>query len=293
MNLIDSFTETFDALEDSPLKLLLKTVDIHNFDDQLPSTEGLEQTVGVGTKVETGVFMKAFVENDLNSFVQTSNDDLMYELFIAGIIRKKPKLFLNNPVTLLNSQESSVAPMRMWAENFNSTEHKSKILDGAAEFLSESKSLNRLKENVAIIMDELFSNALFNGPVDDSGYPIFKNMARNEKIRFPGNKNAKFFLVHSKDDLFVGCIDPFGSIDRSRFVKTIEQTYSVGKVRQDDELEGGKGAGFGMRMMLDRSRSLYALSEKGKRSLVVSHMRLNISLKKVETTPKQLHINCF
>lgn len=293
MNLLDSFSQTFEALEESPLKHLLKSVNIYDFDQQKPSTEDLAGMVGVGNSIDTATFMKAFVDNSLNYVVQTNNDDLLYELFIAGIILKKPKLFLNNPVTILNSQENSLTPMRMWAENFNCTDHKGKILDGVDKFLSESKPLNRLKENVAIIIDELFSNALFNGPADDNGYPIFKNMARNEKIRFPGNKNAKIFLVHSRNDLFVGCIDPFGSINRKRFVKVIEQAYSVGKVRKDDELDGGKGAGFGMRMMLDRSRSLYVLSEKGKRSLVVCHMRLNISLKKVETVPKQLHINCF
>lgn len=289
---MEQYPEAFDGLQDSPLKGLLSSVEVFNFDKEDYKDRDLNGHVGLGEAVETSSFLDVFAQHNLNNIVQSSNDDIVYELFIASIIQKKPRLFINNPVTILNSQSSSVQPMRLWQENFNATEHKERVLDSINEFLSENKSLARLSENVAIIVDELFSNALFNAPIDDNGYPIYKNMARNEKIRYPGNKNSKIFAVHTNKDLFIGCVDPWGSIDRDHIVNVMHRAYSEGKVN-DESLGNGKGAGFGMRMMLDRSRSVYILSEHRKRSLVCAHMRLNISLKKIEYVPKQVHINCF
>lgn len=289
MTLLDYFPNTFDSLNDSALKELVSGVEAFSFDkEDLDPSVNLTSKVGVGDRVQTNVFLKAFVENKLSQFVQTSNDDIPYELFIATIILKKPKLFLNNPLTLLNSQGSSATAMRVWQENFNCTEHKERILESIHTFIGKNKSMNRLADNILIVIDELFSNALFNAPVDDDGYRIFKNMNRHEKVRYPGSKNAKIFAVHTVDDLFIGAVDPWGSMDRDGICQSIYHAYNERTIA-----EGTKGAGFGLRMMLDRSRSLYLLSEKGKRSLVCCHMRLNISLKKVENVPKQIHINCF
>lgn len=288
MTLLDYFPDSFASLADSPLKELMANVNAFSFDkEELSQSTTLEDKVAIGEHIQTPTFLKAFVENRLSNIVQTSNDDLPYELFIASIILKKPKLFLNNPLTILNSQDTTSTAMRVWQENFNCTEHKENILESIHNFIGRNKSMNRLSDNILIVIDELFSNALFNAPVDDDGYRIFKNMDRNENVRYPGNKNAKIFAVHTANDLFIGAVDPWGSVDRDGICKSLYHAYNERTVAD------GKGAGFGLRMMLDRSRSLYLLSELNKRSLVCCHMRLNISLKKVENVPKQFHINCF
>lgn len=289
MTLLDYYSDTFEGLKDSPLKQLMAATKAFSFDkEEIGEGRDLKDHVGLGESVDTAFFLNSFVHNNLSNIVQTSNDDINYELFIASIILHKPKLFLNNPLTILNSKESSATAMNVWQENFNSSEHKEKILDGIRKFISTNKSMERLSENILIIIDELFSNALFNAPVDDGGYRIFRNMPRDEKVKYPGNKNAKIFAINTDKDLFIGAIDPWGSIDRLGICKSMHRAYEVGRVAED-----GKGAGFGMRMMLDRSRSLYLLCEAGQRSLVCCHMRLNISLKKIENVPKQFHINCF
>lgn len=289
MTLLDYFPEEFEKLNDSALKNLMSEVECFSFDkEDLDSKTNLAGMVAVGDHVQTIAFLEAFVSNKLSQIVQTSNDDLPYELFIASIILKKPRLFLNNPLTILNSQDSSATAMRVWQENFNCSEHKERVLESIHKFIGRHKSMNRLADNILIIIDELFSNALFNAPIDGDGYRIFKNMERNEKVRYPGNKNAKIFAVHTANDLFIGAVDPWGSVDRDGICRSIINTY---KERRVDE--SSRGAGFGLRMMMDRSRSIYLLSEAKKRTLICCHMRLNISLKKVENVPKQLHINCF
>ncbi len=289
MTLLDYFPESFEKLEDSALKDLMSSVEAFSYDkEDLDEDTDLSGKIAVGDHIQTSAFLKNFVENKLSNVVQTSNDDLPYELFIASIILKKPRLFLNNPLTILNSQDSSATAMRVWQENFNCTEHKERVMESIHKFIGRNKSMNRLSDNILIVIDELFSNALFNAPIDESGYRIFKNMHRNEHVRFPGNKNAKIFAVHTQNDLFIGAVDPWGSVDRDGICHSLYKAYNERKVD-----ETSKGAGFGLRMMLDRSRSIYILCEKGKRTLACCHMRLNISLKKVENVPKQLHINCF
>ena len=289
MTLLDYFPETFEKLDNSALTTLMAGIPAFSFDKEtLTEQTDLSKHIAIGEHIQTPDFLKAFVENKLSFVVQTSNDDLPYELFIASIMMKKPKLFLNNPLTILNSQDSSSTAMRVWQENFNATEHKERVLESIHKFIGKNKSMNRLADNILIVIDELFSNALFNAPVDESGYRIFKNMDRNEKVRYPGNKNAKIFAVHTANDLFIGAVDPWGSVERDGICKSLHHAYAERTVT-----ENSKGAGLGLRMMLDRSRSLYFLSEMGQRSLICCHMRLNISLKKVENVPKQFHINCF
>ncbi len=289
MTLLDYFPETFAQLDESALKDLMGHVEAFSFDkENLDQGLDLSGRVAVGEDIQTTSFLKAFVENKLSNVVQTSNDDLPYELFIASIILKKPRLFLNNPLTILNSQDTAATAMRVWQENFNCTEHKERILESIHKFIGRNKSMNRLADNILIVIDELFSNALFNAPVDENGYRIFKNMNRNENVKYPGNKNAKIFAVHTSNDLFIGAVDPWGSVERDNICQSLYNAYNDRKVSEES-----KGAGFGLRMMMDRARSLYFLSEKGKRSLICCHMRLNISLKKVEHVPKQFHINVF
>lgn len=288
MTLLDYYADAFADLEGSPLKELIASTKAFSFDkEEVTPGLDLKNHVAIGEHIDTAQFLEAFLNNNLSNIVQTSNDDINYELFIASIILKKPRLFLNNPLTVLNSKESSATAMNVWQENFNSTEHKEKVLEGVKKFTSQNKSMERLSENILIIIDELFSNALFNAPVDDDGYRIYKNMSRSENVKYPGNKNAKIFAINTNKDLFIGCIDPWGSVDRDGICKSMSEAYT-GRVA-----DKGKGAGLGLRMMLDRSRSLYLLSEANQRSLVCCHMRLNVSLKKVENVPKQFHINCF
>ena len=124
MTLIEQYPQAFDGLGDSPLKGLLQSVKVFNFDKEDYTDRDLSDHIGLGDAIETSTFLDVFAKHKLSNLVQTSNDDIVYELFIASIILKKPRLFINNPVTILNSQESSVQPMRLWQENFNATEHK-------------------------------------------------------------------------------------------------------------------------------------------------------------------------
>jgi hypothetical protein len=288
MTLLDYFPDAFEDKEKSALAHLISQVQAHNFDqEEINKSTNLSNKVAIGSEVPTDQFLKAFVENALDNMVQISNDDIAYELFIASIIKKKPRLFLNNPLYILNSQEGTETAMRLWQEDFSGTEHKQKVLQSIHNFIGRHKKMNRLADNISIIIDELFSNAIFNAPIDAQGNRLYRNMDRDAKVSFPQGKHAKIFAVHTNDNLFVGAVDPWGSIDRDRICKSFYHAYSERTVTE------GKGAGFGLRMMLDRSRSLYILSEKAKRSLVCCHMRLNISLKKIESVPKQLHINCF
>jgi hypothetical protein len=288
MTLLDYFPDSFEETEQSALTQLISKVQAHSFDqDEVTESTNLANKVAVGNGVPTDQFLKVFVENGLNNIVQISNDDIAYELFIASIIKKKPRLFLNNPLTILNSQESTETAMRVWQENFSGTEHKKKVLLSIQNFIGRHKTMNRLADNILIIIDELFSNAIFNAPVDKKGDRLYKHMDRNAKVSYPEGKHAKIFAVHTTNNLFVGTVDPWGSIDRDGICNSLYHAYNERTVSE------GKGAGFGLRMMLDRSRSLYILSEQAKRSLVCCHMRLNISLKKIESVPKQLHINCF
>lgn len=176
MTLLEHFSDTFADQEDSALSHLLGQIQAFHFDsDELDESLNLRYRVGLGTEVQTTHFLKAYVENKLNHIVQVTNDDIRYELFIAGIIHRKPRLFLNNPLSILNSQDASDMAMRVWQENFNCTENKSKVLESIENFIGKNKAMNRLSDNIMIVIDELFSNALYNAPVDEDGYRIFKN----------------------------------------------------------------------------------------------------------------------
>ena len=287
MTLIEHFPETFTKLKDSVLKHLISKIEAVDFDkDEIKEGKSLENKVLIGEHVPTADFLKLFVENGISNVVQTKNDDLAYEVFIAAVILLKPKLFLNNPLTILNSQESPDSKVHVWQEGFNSSEQKSGILEGIQGFIGKNKAMNRLSDNILIVIDELLTNALFSAPVDEQGQPLFADKERSETVEYPPNKTAMVFAVHTENDLFIGAVDPFGSVDRDTICKALHTAYSKGQVN-----ESTQGAGFGLRMMLDRARSLYFLSEKGKRTLVCCHMRLNVSLKKVEHVPKQLHIS--
>ena len=180
MTLADYFPDILANLQTGALKALISSTPAFSFEEPLSHKDNLSGKIGIGKPVATEDFLKAFVSNKLNNLVQATNDDIAYELFIACIIQKKPKLFINNPLTILNAQDQSAKQMRVWQEGFKSSDQKEKIIESLREFIAPEKSMSRLADNILIVIDELFSNAMLNAPVDKKGV-AFLNRCRATK----------------------------------------------------------------------------------------------------------------
>lgn len=293
MTLFEKFElELAHLADNNPILDLFRATDIYDFDFKEDRLGDLLGCVGVGSDVSTLEFLEVFKTRNLSSIIQNKNSDIIYEIFIAALIIKRPRLFLKNPYTILAATERDTkVKARILNETFSSTDRKIEILDKINTFMNHNKNLERYKESITIIADELIANALFNAPVTERGTPIYRGIQRNETIRYPGDKKANIFICHTEVDLFIGCIDPWGSIDRNYVVQALHRAYEKTDITSD--FQGKVGAGLGLRMILDRSRSLYIVSETTKKTLVCGHVRLNESLKKVDATPKQVHIQTF
>lgn len=293
MTLFEKFqTELSHLSSTNPLVELFHSTEIYDFDNPTDDVLDLSGFVGVGTDTPTLEFLNVFKNSNLSHMIQIKNTDIIYEIFIASMILKRPRLFLKNPYTILAAAEKNKnAKTRILTENFSTTERKSEIMTKISDFMGHNKNLERYKESILIIADELIANAMFNAPVTEKGTPIYRGIQRNETIRYPGDKKANIFICHTEVDLFIGCIDPWGSIDKNYVIQSLQRAYEKADLNSDNQ--GKVGAGIGLRMVLDRSRSLYILSEYMKKTLVCGHVRLNESLKKVDSTPKQVHIQTF
>lgn len=214
--------------------------------------------------------------------VQIKSPCFERELLLAAKLIVNPKSFLKNPIKLV--LEKSDLSKKFQAEFFSSAT-KDKVLDKLQEYLVNLNVSEVICSFANTIADELFTNAIFNGP--------FRSMPmkRNIKVELPKDAVATLHACIDEERLFIYCQDPFGSLDLSRITLELKNTFELGISEAMNKGDGG--AGIGCRMMFDSSTSFYALVQPGKNTIVGCSLPLTIKRSTLKKAPRNLNFAKF
>lgn len=219
--------------------------------------------------------------------VHSNRDDFKKELEISiGSIENTQKFLTNFPHKILSDRGAKT----LLEKQFQSMDEKEKTIAAFKEVLSKVSECGGHEELVLNVVDELFTNALYNAPTDESGLHINKNKSRKENVTISDRKVPSLFLFQDANQLAVGCWDYYGSFSIDDLVSRLIETY--GGEQAQARMETG-GAGLGFRMMLEHSSSLYIIVENNKRTCVCFTLPIGEGLKKALETPKNLHFICL
>lgn len=231
-----------------------------------------------------------YTKAGFDCIIQRSRPDFAFEFLAGLLLLNRPASFVSNPIPFfvrdLGVKTIDVEPTNHVLD-FRESGDKNTLLAQIQKDLERAPS--HLQESAVIVADELITNALFHAPLADNGRRLFENLPRSTTVIMPSEKPCTFFFKISSKQIVIGVRDSYGSIlrpkilDRLRDLHTGSEPLPVAEERM--------GAGLGLKMVLDRSSSLYIFQQSGTCAVVAAQIDLVRKRRSAERTPKNLLVS--
>jgi hypothetical protein len=289
MKIVDRFMKELTPFANSPLQPALADVEVQ-WVGAVPPGRDLRKTIVVGEGTELSVVFDHLHNYRAEHFVQINRPGFVRDIVISALLINKPALFFSNPtaffVNNFSGEPDYEKQTRKLSFSLKSTDEKSELMSIVEKFVQEDRRTKNYFSQIAVLIDELLSNAFFNAPIDSLGVHMYKNADRRTSVKL--NKACRIFCVHDNTRLVVGCEDAYGSLQCESLVALLHGHFSGG---QSVPRSVGPGAGLGCKMMIENSSGFYACVEPMQKTLVVCELPLNLSVRKIEEMAKNIHIS--
>lgn len=169
---------------------------------------------------------------------------------------------------------------------FRRTSDKKRVLTDIISFMKSNRVPTVVLDKVTLASDELFTNALFNAPVESESETI----RRTAEIELDEDAEGLLLLGIHQDRLAVVCIDQFGSLDTKKYIRRILSCYEKG-VRDSVNLSLEGGAGIGSYLMYGLCISMYLAVKKDKETLVAFVFSTDRKKNQTPCKTKSIHLS--
>jgi hypothetical protein len=205
----------------------------------------------------------SLAERGYRQFVNKNRDDFSQELLFSALMIAKPTSFAGPSPMFLANFSPNTGPNE---ENhvsipFNSNFEKQTILEKLNFFLMQDNKLISLKELCIQVADEMYMNAMFSAPIDETGKHFYQNLRRDQNVSYPAGKSAKIFSCYSQSRVIVGCTDPFGSLSIQTLVSHLNALFLSDQAKTKDN--SAAGAGVGLKYMIENASLFYCFIKPG------------------------------
>ena len=160
--------------------------------------------------------------------------------------------------------------------------------------MSQNSKNSSIRQNIKIIISELFSNAMYSAPTDDSGNYLYASQPRNKDVSYKDGKQGEMLLSFNNEIFAVACRDPFGSVNKVRVTKRLHQVFHDSKLatvehRNNENL----GSGLGLKMVIENSIGFGMVVRQGFETLVYATLPVGSGNKKVARIAKNICFNFY
>lgn len=260
---------------------------------QILLTESFDYKTTIGFSQETLSPTDALdlaLNKRLQHLCHSGNPSFANDLNTSALMLSEPNVFLGNPLasiltpTAANPLQEQV--LKKFCFKFSTSQQKVEMLDGLTKFTKSLDSSDSLMVKVHAIIDELFTNAIFNAPfVKGTAKPDVKN--RNQVLQMHEGKSGEIFAGSDGKRLVFGCRDPYGSLDLTRLLVRVRDCYKDGVAGHMNM--GNGGAGIGSFLVFHTCSSYYAGVHEGNATVICCSLPLRMSNRERETVPKNFH----
>jgi len=243
------------------------------------------KTIAICKNTETKDAIDFIASTNVSHVVQV-DENFNKQMATSIKIITDPEKYLFHPseCTLGPQKESRYFKMAI-----SCSKEKRDVVEKLLKFAENLVSISSIRDSLALMADELITNAFFNAPTDSEEQHIYAHMKRTEIVQLAPNKCAEVFLTVAKDCLMIGCTDLYGSIQLEEFIKRLQKNYGDSKTFNMNM--GHAGAGIGCRMMIDHSSSFSVVAKKNQRTVMSCTLPLAQSMKSLEARKKSLHFS--
>lgn len=203
-----------------------------------------------------------------------------------------PESFFAYPIaTIFTPGDLSPASERAlvsYEKIFDCSNQKRETLEDIAKSMQVKGLSQTIIDDVVLVADEMFTNAIFNAPFVDKDTHTNPGVSRHtSEIKLQDGKQCRVFLAHDESRLVIGCEDPYGSLGILRYLSKVKATYTLGAAATMNF--GSGGAGLGSYIIFNTGASLYIGVRPGQSTVICCVLPLGMSNRKRAQLPKHLH----
>jgi hypothetical protein len=277
-------------LLDIPFKNFIKIVhenDLKNVIVSLDPTQPILITDGSLTQENFTLATEKNIDHSINE----NRSDFLDELHCSAKLIQNPKDFFKDPVKAMfdshSSKQGSESEL-IYNQTFNQSNMKRSMANGVEAVLTQAHFPKSTIRIAVSVLDELFTNAIYNAPyMDDENLSSGAERSINNII-LPEGKHIEIFVGKNDTDIIVGCRDPFGSLNIDYIKEKILNCYKVGASDAMNLTTVG-GAGIGTYLLVEASATYIAAVNEGKETIVMASLPIKMSNKKRSEYPKNYH----
>ncbi len=170
---------------------------------------------------------------------------------------------------------------------FNSNGQKVELLTLFEKYFKTFNDSAALLSDVSLVIDELFTNAIYNAPSNDLENTATGHVRGDHKLELHSGMFGRIFAGRKSNCLLVGCEDPYGTLNVRKMIERIHACLILGADKMMRFGDGG--AGIGCYLIFLNSMSLYVGVEKNKRTMLCSLIPLGLGDRKRNEMTKDFH----
>ncbi len=277
---------------DKRLLDLLKDVEVLEFSDPQLLDKNLRKTIVMGEETPLSTIFRFVEEAGLSFLVQKKHEYFLYNLMMSAMIAKYPDVFLKSPITIITRNKNNSD--RTVSIPFRSTKDKEKIMFETDNFVNDNSNNSSIRQNLKVIISEMFSNAMYSAPTDENGNYLFTHVSRSQDVEYPGELKGEMLLSFNNEIFAVACRDPFGSVNKVRVTKRLHQVFHDSKLavvehRNNDNL----GSGLGLKMIIENSIGFGMVVRQGSQTLVYATLPIGSGNRKVARIAKNICLSFY
>lgn len=230
---------------------------------------------------------------NIRHIVQFSHLDFEEEINLSARMICQPDHFLADVIhPLFGIENIDGTQAQLWVKSypFSSSKQKNGILNSMRTDVSGFTN-SSIAQFIISVADEMYTNAIFWGPQKMNRQSKFAKLRRDKEVRFNEGVQGELRLVRNTKKIYVGCTDPFGSLESERILGRLNDCYQKGVssvINLDAVGIGGTGIGF--YLMCEQGTNLVIGVKKNTVTHVFCEIPLRVSLSKFANMPKNLHI---
>ena len=264
--------------------------------------EGIEKTevashsrfspkaIGLASATAPEEVLDLALSKGLHHICQKDNPFCDSDVETSGLMIIEPHRFMDLPLSgVLDPQNCSMEKeqeLTHFRSNFSKIAEKHSMLESLREYLARISKSNSLHSEIILVADELFTNAVFNSA--RAGKPLLRG---DTSVTMPDGFQGEIRAGVTGGRFALVCTDPFGNLELPKLVQRMRDCYTKGVQTMMNLGEGG--AGIGSYLVYSAATSYFACVERGRRTVIVWSVPLNLSLRKRVMLPKNAHFIGF
>jgi hypothetical protein len=253
--------------------------------------EKFEKKIALADVLSPQEVISTVLEKNIQGLLQKSNIFFEQELDAVAKIIEDPTQFLTAPINcLFNSLDSHRAKNKavdLFEYQFNLSDQKSALIEQFKNYLNNFCDRASVLQDASLIIDELFTNAMYNAPDNDLENTRAGVRRDSQEFEMREKKFGKMFAGHRDSRLVIGCEDPFGTLNVKKLFEKIRSCLVLGA---DTMMSfGDGGAGIGGFLLFTTSVSLYVGVKRNQKTVICCVLPIGVGDHKRNLMPKNIH----